>query len=83
MIAPGPRCAAQTRRNRRNRACTRYVNAGTKSFANLPAGANTLAVSTEIGGRKLKPGVYRVTVTPFDADGSALPPRMTTLKVTR
>ena len=79
----GSRCVAQTRRNRRKRACSRYVNAGSKSFANLPAGANTLAVSTQIGGRKLKPGVYRVTVTSFDADGSALPPRTTTLKVTR
>lgn len=63
------RCVRPTRKNARRRRCARYKRAGsfTRTFA---AGAHRIKFSGRIGRRKLRPGSYRLTLTPTDAAGN-------------
>jgi hypothetical protein len=62
------RCVAQTRRNRRADRCSRRVTLpGHFTLAGQP-GANRFAFTGRIGGKRLKPGGYRLVATPT-ADG--------------
>ena len=56
-------CEAPTRRNRRDRPCTRYVPAGRQTLA-LPAGPNRVRFSGRARGRPLRPGGYRLVAVP-------------------
>jgi hypothetical protein len=63
------RCVRQTKRNRKRRSCTLYskLAAYTQSGA---AGANSLPIPAKVGGKPLKPGLYRITAIARDAAGN-------------
>ncbi|HEX8122282.1 MAG TPA: hypothetical protein VF549_13555 [Solirubrobacteraceae bacterium] len=63
----GARCRRATRRNRRKRACTRYVKTGRTIARQSPAGGSTLKFTGRIGTKKLKPGRYRMAIAATDA----------------
>ena len=60
--ARGGHCVKPTRANRRARRCTRWVQAGTLTYA-VRDGANALAWSGRIGRHAAKPGSYRAVAT--------------------
>jgi hypothetical protein len=65
----GRTCQKPSAKNRKKKACTRYVARGT--FAqDGAAGANTKKFSGRIGKRKLAPGTYRATLVATDAAGN-------------
>ena len=51
---------AKSRKHRTGKACTRYVAVGRTISRASSAGATTLRVSGRVGGKKLKPGRYRL-----------------------
>jgi hypothetical protein len=58
------RCVASTRRNRTAKSCARRVTLpGHFTLAAQP-GANSFAFTGRIGGKRLKPGSYRLVATP-------------------
>jgi hypothetical protein len=62
----GKRCRTLTRRNRKRRACTLYKRAGTLTRTSSTAGRKRVKFSGRIARKKLKPGSYRLTLTPRD-----------------
>ncbi len=63
------KCVAQTARNRKAKACSRSVTAGSLSF-NVGAGLQRLSFQGRLTRtRKLKPGTYTLTITATDAAG--------------
>jgi hypothetical protein len=66
----GGKCRRATRKNRRKRACTRYVKAGRTITRRSPAGGSTLKFTGRIGTKKLKPGRYRMAIAAADAAGN-------------
>jgi hypothetical protein len=56
----GSACKKQTRKNRKQRACTLFTPVGKLSHSGA-AGKNTVRFSGKLAGRKLAPGVYRAT----------------------
>jgi N-acetylneuraminic acid mutarotase len=56
------RCAKPTHANRRKAHCTRWVTVGRFRHADT-AGTNTLRFSGRVGGHKLRPGSYRLSIT--------------------
>lgn len=59
------RCVKRTKANAAKRRCTRYVAVGLLSTPGK-SGANTLKLSGKVGGRTLRPGRYRLTLTAVD-----------------
>jgi hypothetical protein len=64
----GRRCGAPTRRNRRARRCRRFARF-TVVTRNATAGANAFRIGRVLGGRRLRPGRYRVQARATDAGG--------------
>jgi hypothetical protein len=58
------RCVPQTNKNRKAKKCTRLVNLLGTFTLNGRAGANSFRFSGRIGGKRLKPGSYRLVATP-------------------
>jgi hypothetical protein len=75
----GKRCSATARRGAR---CT-IVKAAGSITRTARAGAGALALGSRVGGRKLAPGTYRLTVTARDAAGNRSKPAVAKLVVTR
>jgi hypothetical protein len=75
------RCVKRTRRNARRR-CTLYRRVAILTRASK-AGLNRIAFSGRVGGRKLRPGSYRLTLTPTDAAGNRGTPRRLSFRVVR
>ena len=73
----GRKCKAPTRRNRKRRKCIRYVTASGSFSVNATPGTNTFRFRGRIGGRKLRPGRYRLTGKATDRAGnvSSVPAR--------
>jgi hypothetical protein len=69
------RCVTPSRRNRKAKACTRYVKAGTLRRRSMKAGADSVAFSGRIGKVALKPGSYRATLTAKPVAGKTSLPR--------
>jgi len=65
------RCRALTRRNRGRATCSRWVLVRGSARHSGRAGANSLRLSGRIGGRTLKPGVYRLRLSARDGAGNA------------
>jgi hypothetical protein len=78
----GGRCLAATRARRSRPKCTRYVAVGSISASRV-AGRGTLKFSGRIGGRALKPGSYRASLTAADAAGQRSAVRTVQLRVVR
>jgi hypothetical protein len=76
----GKRCVAATKKNRKKKHCTRYTRAGRFALAST-AGANGHHFTGRIGGRKLGPGNYRVTLVATDAAGNHSAARQLTFRV--
>ena len=62
------KCVRQTRRNRHKPRCTRFVNVGSGFAGPGAVGANQVGIP---GGRRLKAGRYRLTITVTDAAGNS------------
>lgn len=69
-IRSGTRCVARTPRNRRGRACTRYVRLrGSFGHAGR-ARANRLRFAGRLSGLRLAPGAYRLAATARTSAGT-------------
>ncbi|HEX8122283.1 MAG TPA: Ig-like domain-containing protein [Solirubrobacteraceae bacterium] len=79
----GGRCRRATAKNRRKRACTRYVKAGRTITRASAAGASTLRFTGRIGTKKLKPGRYRMAVAATDAVGNRSKARKLKFRIVR
>lgn len=66
----GKNCVAPTRGNRAKRRCTRYVAVRGSFLQTGRQGANSFKFTGRLGGRKLAPGVYRLTGVATDAAGN-------------
>lgn len=78
----GSKCRRQTARNRKRARCTRYAKAGRFAIASA-AGRTVHPFSGRIGKRRLKPGRYRMTLSPADAAGNRGAPAALKFRVTR
>ena len=58
------RCAKPTNNNRKHKKCTRLVGVHGKIARTGTAGANHFTWNGQVGGRKLAPGIYKLTATP-------------------
>jgi hypothetical protein len=59
-VRAGSRCVAKSRKHRTGKACTRYVAVGKAISRTSVAGANRVRFSGRVGGKKLRPGRYRL-----------------------
>jgi hypothetical protein len=66
----GRKCRKQTAKNRLRKRCTRYVKLRGAIKATGGKGLNQLTIPSQIGGRKLAPGKYRLVVTARDKAGN-------------
>ena len=78
----GTVCRKQTRKNRKKRACTLFAPVGKLTQAGA-AGRNALRFTGKLAGRKLAPGVYRVTAVATGPTGARSTPATTKLAVSR
>ena len=78
----GTDCKAPTKKNRKRKACTRYVaKAGSRT---LPlAAARRFTLTTTWNRRQLPPGSYRLSITAKAADGTRLAPVTRAFRVVR
>jgi 6-phosphogluconolactonase (cycloisomerase 2 family) len=75
-------CKKKTRKNARNRKCTRLVAAGSFRAA-ATEGANRTHFSGKIRGHKLRPGSYTLTATATDAGGAKSKPVTLSFRIVR
>jgi virginiamycin B lyase len=75
------RCVAP-RRARRGSRCKRYVAVGTFTRTAV-AGRNAIVFRGRVGGRRLKPGAYRLTLVATDAAGNASTPRRLLFRIVK
>jgi hypothetical protein len=68
----GHSCVKPGKRNRKRKRCTRYVAIGSFTHPDI-AGANRFRWTGRIGGRKLKPGRYRLQAIPHNGAGAGAP----------
>jgi hypothetical protein len=66
----GKKCVKTTPRNRRARHCTRYPPYFVFFARHGVAGANSLLMRDRVGGRRLRPSPYRLTLGALDAEGN-------------
>ena len=64
------KCRKQTAANRTRKACKRFVKLPGKIETTAGAGVNKVTIPARIGGRKLKPGRYRLVAQARDAAGN-------------
>jgi hypothetical protein len=65
----GKKCVAPTKKNRKAKRCTRYVKLrGSFSHASK-AGLNKFTFTGRLGGKKLRPGRYRLVMVVTDPAG--------------
>jgi DNA-binding beta-propeller fold protein YncE len=80
----GSSCVAVTRRNRRARACTRFVATARRRVLRPATATVRLRVTAAFGAsRALTPGSYRLSVTAADAEGNRSGPRTVSFRVVR
>jgi hypothetical protein len=78
----GGRCRKPSAKNRRRKACTRFVAQG--AFASdAGAGTNSKRFSGKIGDKTLRRGRYRATLTAIDAAGNRSKPKRLNFRVVR
>lgn len=77
------RCRRATAKNRRRRVCTRFVAVRGSFTTSGVAGANTLRFRGRVGGRRLRPGRYRLVAVARDAAGNASAPARTPFRIVR
>jgi DNA-binding beta-propeller fold protein YncE len=80
----GSSCVAVTRKNRRGRACTRFVTTARTRTVTPGRTTVTLTVTPSFGARRaLATGSYRLAISAVDADGNRTGPRTVSFKVAR
>jgi hypothetical protein len=79
----GGKCRRATAKNRKRRPCTRFVAVRGSFKAKGVAGANRARFRGRIGGRKLRPGRYRLVAVARDAAGNASVPARTPFRIVR
>jgi len=70
----GSACRPVTRRNRRQRPCTRFVALRPTRSVRAPRTTVTFTLTPAFAGPSLPPGSYRLTITALDADGNRAGP---------
>jgi len=78
----GGSCVKQTASIRRRPSCARYVRVPGSFSRNRPAGADRFRFTARVAGRTLKPGRYRLVVTPA-ANGRTGTPSNTRFRIVR
>ncbi|HEX8207939.1 MAG TPA: beta-propeller fold lactonase family protein [Solirubrobacteraceae bacterium] len=78
----GRRCVAKRRSNARRRRCVRWVGVG-RIARPLQSGANAFTYRARHGGRRLRPGRYRMAVRATDAAGNASTVRRVSFRIVR
>ena len=69
-IRNGGRCVAKPRHGKpHGRKCTRYVSVGSFTHADT-AGSNSFRFTGRVRGHRLRPGKYRLSVVPSNANGA-------------
>jgi uncharacterized delta-60 repeat protein len=66
----GKRCVKPTKKNRTRKRCTRFVKVKGSFTRAGKAGKNSFKFTGRIGGKKLKPGSYRLVAVAKDAAGN-------------
>jgi uncharacterized delta-60 repeat protein len=66
----GKRCVKPTRKNRTRKRCTRFVKVKGSFTRAGKAGKNSFKFTGRVGGKKLKPGSYRLVAVAKDAAGN-------------
>ena len=77
----GNACVKPNKRNRGHKACMRFMAVGSFTHADV-AGANRFRFTGRVGGRKLRPGGYRLRAVPRSAAGVG-PPAFTPFSIVR
>ena len=67
----GKKCGKPTRKNRKKAKCTRWVTAPGSFTHRGTRGSNSFTFRGRVGGKKLKPGSYRLNGTAKDPAGNA------------
>jgi len=79
----GGRCVKPTRSNRRAKRCTRYSTLSGGFTHQGKAGSNKLKFSGRVGGRKLRPGSYRLRGVGRDPSGNESALRRSGFRIVR
>jgi hypothetical protein len=79
----GSKCVAETQRNRKAKACVRWVKAGRVLTRTSKAGPSSVPFSGRIGTKALAPGSYRARLVATDVAKNASPAKTLTFKVVR
>ena len=79
----GGRCRPATPRRRSAPPCRRYVRVPGAATKSLQAGTRRMRVSTRFAGRRLRPGLYRLTLTATDAAGNRSAGKRVAFRVVR
>ena len=66
----GTKCVAPTRRNRRARPCTRYLQVRGSFIHTARRGSNSFRFTGRLAGKKLQPGKYRLSARSKDPAGN-------------
>ncbi len=64
------KCVAKSSKHRKGKACTRFIDRGTITRANLAAGAQAIAFSGRVGTKVLSKNKYRLTAVAIDTAGN-------------
>jgi hypothetical protein len=75
-------CVAPSKKNRKAKKCTRYLSVGIFQRQST-IGANSFTFRGRVGGRKLKPGKYRLQIVAADAAGNRSAPRYVSFKIVK
>ena len=78
----GKRCVAPTRKLRHAKRCARTLTLGSFTRSE-PAGAASVRFSGRLGGRKLGPGSYTLTLSPTDLAGNRGVPKSIKFKIVK
>jgi hypothetical protein len=79
----GKKCKAQTKSNKKKKACTRWVKAKGSFTVFGKAGKTRFTYRGRIGGKALKPGSYRLTGTATDPSKNVGLPRRKAFKIVK
>jgi hypothetical protein len=77
------KCRRQTRSNRSQRPCVRYVAVRGSAQHAGSAGANSFKFSGRLSGRKLRRGTYRLRARAVDAAGNVSPSAAKKFRIVR
>jgi hypothetical protein len=79
----GKKCKAQTKSNKKKKACTRWVKVKGSFTVAAKAGKTRFTFRGRVGGKSLKPGSYRLTGTATDPSRNVSLPKRKAFKIVK